>query len=124
MNFLILLLSLIANDNLKSGRKIKINDDYHFSYVFSTKPKMGQDTVVKIALFKGKEKVTDLDFFGSYDMPAMKGHHASGVKPFAKNKNNEYLLPLNLVMPGKWVVDLQVEAKGQKLFSGSIPIEI
>lgn len=98
--------AIIYNTLPGYGKKCWIGEDYYFIYKFDKPPKMGT-TILKVQLFdkKGK-KSTDLNVIGSYGMPSMKGAHDSGDQHFKLNKKGDYLLPVNVVMPGEWEVKL------------------
>jgi hypothetical protein len=88
------------------GKKCRIDDDYYFTYKFNKKPKLGT-AILKVQLFDQKGiRVRNLDVVGMSDMPSMRGAHHSGEVPFKLNKKGDYLLPVNIVMPGEWEVKL------------------
>ncbi len=107
------------------GKKNWIQKDYYFTYEFTKKPKMGMCTI-KIELFdKDGKKVNDLSISGNTDMPSMKGAHSSGDVEFAINKKTEaYLLPVNLVMPGEWQVDLKFFKDKKPIYAGYFKLTI
>jgi hypothetical protein len=87
-------------------KRCLIGTDYYFIYQFDKTPKMGM-AVLKIALYDKKGKrTTELDISGRLDMPSMRGAHDSGEVPFKLNAKGDYLLPVNIVMPGDWEVRL------------------
>ncbi len=88
------------------GKKCWIGENYYFIYKFDRPPKIGT-AILKVQLFdkKGKRS-TDLSILGNYSMPSMKGAHDSGEQSFKMNKKADYLLPVNIVMPGEWEVKL------------------
>jgi hypothetical protein len=88
------------------GKKCWIGDSLYFTYKFDKKPKLGT-AILKVQLFDKKgARVTSLDVVGMSDMPAMRGAHDSGEVPFKLNKKGDYLLPVNVVMPGEWEVKI------------------
>ncbi|MDR2192826.1 MAG: hypothetical protein LBO62_08130 [Endomicrobium sp.] len=106
------------------NKKIKINENYSFKYVFPRKPKLGI-SVVKISVFdKDGKQSNALVINGAYDMPQMRGHHSSGPVKFQINKDSFYLMPLNSVMRGKWEIFLQFKEDDRVLYEGAIYIEI
>ncbi|MDR3238260.1 MAG: FixH family protein [Spirochaetia bacterium] len=118
-------LALFAdNTPLKEGKNTAINAQYSFTYEFPEKPKLGT-YVLRVNVFKGKEKVKDLIVLASYDMPSMRGHHGSGKPaPMQLNKQNDYLMPVNFVMRGKWEVVLSFQQNGKELYNGIFLVEI
>ncbi|MDR2426719.1 MAG: FixH family protein [Endomicrobium sp.] len=108
----------------KAKQKVMINENYYFTYVFSKKPKLGTSTI-KISIFnKNGSQNTSLEILGDYDMPQMRGRHSSGPIKFKKNKNGDYLMPLNSVMRGKWEILLVFIEDDKDIFAGAIHINI
>ncbi|MDR2337530.1 MAG: FixH family protein [Deltaproteobacteria bacterium] len=109
---------------LKEGQKIIINDSYSFKYNFAEKPKMGQ-SVLKIQVLDANGKTSsNLKISATYDMPSMRGHHATKVDLIQKNKKGVYLLPVNFVMQGDWEIVLTFKDTDKNIFVGVINLEI
>ncbi len=107
-----------------SGKKCWINDTTYFTYKFAKKPKLGT-AILKIQLFNKKgEKLTHLDITGKSDMPSMRGAHDSGDVAFKQNKKGEYLLPVNIVMPGGWEVRLSFRKGQEVVFRGRLTFDV
>ena len=102
--------------NLKSpGNKNRIDDSTYFIYKPSEKPKLGT-VILSIQVFnKSAAKDTSFVIKGQYGMPSMPGAHDSGLQTFSLNKAGNYLLPINIVMPGEWEVRLT-------FFKGNKPV--
>jgi len=112
------------SQELKENKKIVLNENYSFKYVFPEKPKLGT-SVIKIEVFdKDGNKTDKLSIVGGYDMPQMRGHHSSGPVKFRLNKNGDYLMPLNSVMRGLWEILLVFYENGEEIYSGAINIKI
>ncbi|GMO57334.1 MAG: hypothetical protein Ta2D_03090 [Rickettsiales bacterium] len=105
LSFLVLFLSLIACGK-KDVDNINIGNGYSFKYEFAAKPQLGT-TPLKINVFKDKKKSNDLKVIVSYDMPSMRGHHATPPSSLTANSNNDYLLPVNFVMRGGWEIVIE-----------------
>jgi hypothetical protein len=104
----------------KAGKKVWIGEVNYFVYEFDRTPKMGT-AILKIQVFdKDGHKVSDLDITGQSDMPSMKGAHDSGEVAFKLNKKGDYLLPVNIVMPGGWEVLLTFSRNKIVVFRGRI----
>jgi len=102
----------------KAGKKCWIGEVNYFVYEFDKTPKMGT-AILKIQLFdKDGKQVTDLDISGRTDMPSMRGAHDSGDVAFKLNKRGDYLLPVNIVMPGDWEVRLTFSRNKVVIFRG------
>ena len=81
--------------------------------------------ILKIRLFdKDGKQVTDLEIIGQSDMPSMKGAHDSGEVAFKLNKKGDYLLPVNVVMPGEWEVLLTFSRTKVVLFRGRLTFSV
>jgi hypothetical protein len=57
-------------------------------------------------------------------MPEMKGAHDSGEVPFKLNKKGDYLLPVNVVMPGEWEVKLVFLKGKEPVYRGRITFKV
>ena len=109
---------------LKAGQKTWIGEDYYFIYEFDKKPQMGT-IIMKIQVFtKGGKQDSSLEITGSADMPSMKGAHSSGEQPFKLNKKGDYLLPVNVVMPGDWEVVLNFSKDKKPIYTGSVRFNV
>ncbi len=108
----------------KAGKKCWIGEVYYFLYEFDRTPKMGM-AILKVQLFdKDGKQVTDLEIIGQSDMPSMKGAHDSGEVAFKLNKKGDYLLPVNVVMPGDWEVLLTFSRSKIVLFRGRVTFSV
>jgi hypothetical protein len=109
---------------LKAGQKTWIGEDYYFIYEFDKKPQMGT-IIMKIQVFtKGGKQDSSMEITGSADMPSMKGAHSSGEQPFKLNKKGDYLLPVNVVMPGDWEVILSFSKDKKPIYTGSVRFNV
>jgi hypothetical protein len=109
---------------LKAGQKCWIGEEYYFIYTFDKRPQMGT-IILKVKIFsKDDREDTSLDITGSADMPSMKGAHGTGNQSFKLNKKGEYLLPVNVVMPGEWEVVLNFLKDKKPLYTGSVRFNV
>ena len=101
------------------GKTCRIGETYTFTYEFDKTPKMGM-AVLKIQLFdmNGK-RTTALEITGRSDMPSMSGAHDSGEVLFKLNRKGDYLLPVNIVMPGEWEVRLVFSVEQRSHLQGA-----
>ena len=106
------------------GKKCWINAELYFTYKFSEKPKMGTIILVVQVFNKNGDKLTPFLIKGRSDMPSMSGAHDSGDQDFKLNKKNDYLLPVNIVMPGGWEVRLTFLKDGSPVFYGSLTFDV
>ena len=113
-----------AGPALKAGQKHWIGDEYYFIYDFDKRPQMGT-IIMKIQVFtKDGKQDTSLEISGDTDMPSMKGAHSSGNQFFKMNKKGDYLLPVNVVMPGEWEVVLNFLKDKKPIFTGSVRFHV
>jgi hypothetical protein len=113
-----------SGEALKAGKKHWIGNDYYFIYSFDKKPQLGT-VILKIELFaENGQKERSLEITGNADMPSMKGAHSSGHKPFKMNKKGDYLLPVNVVMPGDWEVELNFLEDKKVIYTGSVRFRV
>lgn len=101
------------------GEKVAINNDYYIIYGFDKKPKMGT-VILKVSIYtKDGNKDTSLEVAADSGMPSMRGAHDTGDLPMQLSRNKEYLLPINIVMPGEWEIRLTIKKAGKVIFRGS-----
>jgi hypothetical protein len=106
------------------SKKVVINKDHYFIYEFAQKPSMGT-VVLRVRVYDNSGKqLTPYAVFGDYGMPSMRGHHDSGKQQFKLNKRGDYLLPVNIVMPGDWDVTITIEKDGKAIFKGVLYFDI
>jgi len=108
----------------KPGKKYDIDADTYLIYEFNEKPKMGT-AFLKIQIFNRKgDKITPFTITGRSDMPSMRGAHDSGNVEFKLNRKNDYLMPVNVVMPGDWEVRVTIQKDGKPVYYGSITFDV
>jgi hypothetical protein len=102
-----------------TGKKVPIGNGAYLIYGFDKKPKMGTIIMKVEAYTADGKKDTTLEILGDSGMPSMKGAHETGDQPFKLSRKGEYLLPVNIVMPGDWEVRITIKKDGKALFRGS-----
>lgn len=106
------------------GKKCQIGEDYTFQYRFDKKPQLGT-VILKIEVFnKEGKKDTSLKITGDSGMPSMRGHHDTGMIEFKLNKNGDYLLPVNVLMPGEWDIRLIFKKDDRAIYKGSFNFNV
>jgi hypothetical protein len=106
------------------GKKCWIHEEMYFTYKFSEKPKMGT-VILIVQVFNNRgDQLTPFTIQGRSDMPTMRGAHDSGDQEFKLNKKGDYLLPVNIVMPGDWEVRLTFLKDGKPVFYGSLTFNV
>ena len=109
---------------LGPGKKISIGNDYYFIYGFDKKPKLGT-VIMKVEVFaKDGKKDTSFEVKADSDMPSMKGAHGSGDRSFKLSNKGDYLLPIDIVMPGGWEIRLSLLKEGKVIFKGSYQFDV
>lgn len=108
----------------RAGHKTAISADMFIVYEFSERPKMGT-IILKIQVFdKDGNKITPVTIQGRSGMPSMPGHHDSGQVEFKLNRKNDYLLPVDVVMPGDWEVRLTFKQNDKVIFLGRVNFDV
>ncbi len=106
------------------GKKNWIGEVAYFTWEFDKTPKMGP-VILKVQLFdKSGNRLQDLDLTGRSDMPSMAGAHDSGEVAFKLNRRGDYLLPIDVVMPGDWEVRLTFSRNGVVIFRGRFLFDV
>jgi hypothetical protein len=108
----------------KSGKKCWIGEVNYFTWEFDKTPKMGMSVLIIKLFDRDGKRVTDLAIGGRSDMPSMRGAHDSGEVAFKNNRAGDYLLPVNVVMPGDWEVRLTFSRNGIVIFRGRIAFDV
>ncbi len=107
-----------------SGKKCPIDENHYFRWEFNEKPKLGL-AILKVRVFdKAGRQVVPFKATGRSDMPSMRGAHDSGDVEFKLNRKNDYLLPVNVVMPGDWEIRLVFWLDGKAVYHGSIRFDV
>jgi len=114
----------VFQDLPKSGRKCWIGEVAYFTWEFDKTPKMGTSVLVLKLHDKDGKRISDLAVTGRSDMPAMRGAHDSGEVAFKTNRAGDYLMPVNVVMPGDWEVRLTFTRNGMVIFRGRITFNV
>lgn len=108
----------------KANRKNPLPDGGWFTWEWTTSPKMGT-AILRVELFaKDGTRSTALDITGDSGMPSMPGAHDSGPVAFKLNKKGDYLLPVNIVMPGDWQVVLELKRGDEVVLRGRIRFDV
>jgi len=114
----------VFQDLPKAGKKCWIGEVNYFTWEFDKTPKMGMSVLIVKLHDKDGRRVSDLAITGRFDMPSMRGGHDSGEVAFKTNKAGDYLLPVNVVMPGDWEVLLTFSRNGIVIFRGRLTFNV
>ena len=107
-----------------AGHTTSIGKDLVVTYDFDKKPSMGM-VIVKLRIFNKKgDRVTSLKVTGDSGMPSMRGAHDSGETLFKLNRKGDYLLPVNVVMPGDWEIKVKFIRDKKVLYRGVIRFDV
>lgn len=105
------------------GTKTAIGPGLTLTYSFNTHPALGM-LILKVRVTgKDGNPAEGITLTGVSDMPEM-GDSNSGKVKFQQNKKKDFLLPINVTMPGKWQVTVSVEKGRKRLFSGVINFNV
>jgi len=106
------------------GKKVFIGNNYYFVYGFDKKPKLGT-VILKVEIYtKDGKKDTSMEVKADSGMPSMRGAHDTGDRPFKLSKKGDYLLPLDIVMPGDWEIRVTFSKDGKVVFRGSYQFDV
>jgi len=114
----------VFQDLPKSGKTCWIGEVNYFTWEFDKTPKMGMSVLIIKLYDRDGTRVSDLAITGRSDMPLMRGGHDSGEVAFKTNKAGDYLLPVNVVMPGGWEVRLTFSRNSIVIFRGRITFDV
>ncbi len=104
--------------------KIPINSDYYIILGFDKEPKIGT-VILRVSVYtKDGNKDTSLEIAADSGMPSMRGAHDTGDLPMQLSRKKEYLLPINIVMPGEWEIRLTVRKAGKVIYRGSYRFDV
>ena len=106
------------------GKKVPVGNGYYIIYGFDKKPKLGT-VIMKVEIFtmEGK-KDTSIEVKVDADMPSMKGAHSTGDRQFKLSNKGDYLLPIDIVMPGGWEIKLTLLKAGKIIYTGSYKFDV
>ena len=106
------------------GKKVPFGNGYYLIYGFDKRPKLGT-VIMKVEIFDNAgKKDTSLQVKADAGMPSMRGAHDTVDQAFTLSKKGDYLLPINIVMPGDWEIRLTVIKNGNPIFLGRYNFDI
>lgn len=106
-----------------AGEKNPLPDGGWFTWQFAEKPKLGT-MIVKVQVFdKTGARIQSAEVVGEYGMPSMR-YHDSGPVKFQLSKKGDYLLPVEVVMPGEWELLIRVKQDEQEIYAGKVIFNI
>ncbi|MDQ5988483.1 MAG: hypothetical protein CSYNP_04243 [Syntrophus sp. SKADARSKE-3] len=106
------------------GKKVTLMNGYYMVYGFDKKPKIGV-VIMKVEIFNPEgQKDTAFEMKAHADMPSMKGAHVIVDRAFRTSKKGDYLVPLDIVMPGDWEIRLTVLKNGKVIFRGRYNFDV
>jgi hypothetical protein len=105
------------------GEKVPIGNGNYMMYGFVEKPKMGS-IIMKIQVFNDKgEKDRSIAITADSGMPSMPSmgtdHYA-----FQLSKKGDYLVPINISMPGDWEIKLTLVKDSKVIYRGSYRFDV
>ena len=107
-----------------TGKKVPIGNGAYLIYAFDKKPKLGM-VILKVDVYTADGKRdTSVEILGDSGMPSMRGAHETGDQSFKLSRKGEYLLPVNIMMPGEWEIRLSIKKDGKVIFRGSHKFDV
>lgn len=95
----------------KGAAAVEIANPVAFAHAFVEPPKVG-DVILKLTTDDARK--ASLKAFAEYDMPSMRGAHATKVQ-FRLNKKGDFVIPIHFAMPGDWEIVVTFEDADGKL---------
>lgn len=106
------------------GKKVTLENGYYLIYGFDKRPKLGT-IILKVEIYDtAGKKDTSLQVKADAGMPSMRGAHETGDRAFTLSKKGDYLLPINIVMPGDWEIRISVIKNNNPIFLGRYNFDI
>ena len=102
---------------------VEDDSDYFIKYDWSEKPRIGTYTLRVNLVDKSGESVEDAEVAVSYDMPSMRGAHAT-TETMKQNAKGDYLLPILFVMPGDWEIVVSARKDGIEIATETIRLDL
>ena len=100
-----------------------VKNDYSIKYEWSEKPKIGSRTLKVTLTDSTGAPVDGADVEVSYDMPSMRGAHAT-KESMKRNSSGDYLVPIHFAMPGDWEIVISATKDGVEIASELIQLDI
>lgn len=101
------------------GDRISLPDGGWFTWEFTEKPKIAT-VIAKVKVFASDgSRAASYGVIGEYGMPSMR-YHDSGPVEFKLNKRGDYLLPVEIVMPGEWQLTIRVKDEKEVIYEGQL----
>ena len=102
---------------------IEAGNDYILKYEWPEKPKVGDYTLKVNLTDRAGKPVEGAEVAVSYDMPSMRGAHAT-TETMKQNSKGDYLLPIHFAMPGDWEIVLSAQKDGIEIAAELILLDI
>ena len=102
---------------------VTVKGDYVIKYEWPEKPKVGNYTLKVNLADKDGAPVQNAEVKVSYDMPAMRGHHAT-TDIMKRNNKGDYLLPIHFAMRGGWEIIISAERDKEIIATKTIFLDI
>ncbi len=105
------------------GEKVPIGNGKSMIYGFVEKPKMGS-VILKIQVFNDKgEKDGSVAITADSWMPSMPSM-GTDHDTFKLSRKGDYLVPVNITMPGDWEVKITIAKDGKVIYRGSYRFDV
>ncbi len=105
------------------GEKVPIGNGKSMIYGFVEKPKMGS-VIMKIRVFNDKgEKDGSVSITADVWMPSMPSM-GTAHDTFKLSKKGDYLMPVEITMPGDWEIKITVSQDGKVIYRGRYSFDV
>jgi hypothetical protein len=105
------------------GKHVPIGNGYYLIYEFVKQPKLGT-AILKIQVFtdKGNKDTSLAITVDSWmpSMPTMQGGHAT----CSISRKGDYLVPVDITMPGDWEIKLTIMKDDKAIYRGSYKFDV
>ena len=111
------------NGTAAGSQSADVGKNYTLKYDWPEKPKVGTYTL-KVNITDGSgAPARDVEVVVSYDMPSMRGAHAT-TENMKQNARGDFLLPIRFVMPGDWEIVVSAVKDGVEVAAELILLDI
>ena len=105
------------------GSGTTAGSEYVIKYEWPEKPRVGDYTLKINLVDKAGAPVKDAEVVVSYDMPSMRGAHAT-TAAMKQNARGDYLLPIHFAMRGDWEIVVSAMKDGVEIATRTILLDI
>ena len=120
---IIAIISVGCGTSQSGGSGTTAGSEYVIKHEWPKKPKVGDYTLKVNLVDNAGAPVKDAYVVVSYDMPSMRGAHAT-TADMKQNTSGDYLLPIHFAMRGDWEIVVSVMKDGVEVATKTILLDI